>query len=59
MRHLVHRFGADGDRVCAAYAQAERDGEVLRRRNGSALSADAYALALWKDGVRKGWLGVR
>ncbi len=55
MRELIVRFSGDRDKVCAAYAQSERDGVVSRNRNANAMSPADYAIALWKDGVRKGW----
>ncbi|TIL95140.1 MAG: hypothetical protein E5Y73_08380 [Mesorhizobium sp.] len=59
MRELLVQFGGDKDRVCAAYAQAERDGVVSRKRNGHAMSAEDYAVALWEDGMNKGWLDAK
>jgi hypothetical protein len=55
MRRLVRRFGHDRERVITAYAQAERKGEVRRKRNKHGLSPEGYAAALWADGVTKGW----
>ena len=56
MRKLVIEHGADMDKVCAAYAQAERDGIVARKKNANNTGSEGYAIALWKDGVRRGWL---
>lgn len=58
MRELVAQFGGDRDRVCAAYAQAEWDGAVSRNRNANGMSAKDYAVALWEDGIKKGWLSA-
>jgi len=55
MRRLVRRFGQDRERVINAYAEAERRGEVRRKRNKYGLSPEGYAAALWADGVTKGW----
>ena len=55
MRRLVRRLGHDRDRVIGAYADAERRGEVQRKRNKYGLSPEGYAAALWADGVSKGW----
>jgi hypothetical protein len=56
MRNLVKSFGRDQYEVCAAYAEAERDGLVGRKRNASGKTPEEYALALWRDGEKKGWL---
>jgi hypothetical protein len=56
MRKLVASMGRNQDAVCAAYAQAERDGLVERANNITGHSPEDYALALWRDGDRKGWL---
>lgn len=58
MRDLLVELGVDKHTVCAAYARAERDGLVLRDRNSNEMSPEDYALALWEDGVKKGWLDV-
>lgn len=58
MRELLVQFGSDRDRVYAAYAQAERDGVVSRNRNANAVSPEDYAVALWEDGINKGWLNA-
>jgi hypothetical protein len=56
MRNLVKSFGRDQYQVCAAYAEAERDGLVGRIKNTSGKTPEEYALALWRDGEKKGWL---
>jgi hypothetical protein len=56
MRTLVARFGRNEDRVCREYALAEERGDVERQSNEHRLSSDEYARALWRDGIRKGWL---
>jgi hypothetical protein len=56
MRNLVKSFGRDQYEVCAAYAEAERDGQVRRIKNASGKTPEEYALALWRDGEKKGWL---
>jgi hypothetical protein len=55
MRMLVKKLGRDKEKVCAAYADAERNGEVARLSNKSEISPEAYAEALYDDGERKGW----
>ncbi|MEO6607832.1 MAG: hypothetical protein ABIN69_05125 [Aestuariivirga sp.] len=56
MRGLVKQLGQNQKLVCATYSQAERDGIVERKNNATGLSAENYAIALWKDGLKKGWL---
>ncbi|GAA2867176.1 hypothetical protein GCM10010837_18110 [Aminobacter niigataensis] len=56
MRRLVAKLGRNQDAVCAAYADAERSGLVMRAKNTTGHSPEEYALALWRDGERKGWL---
>ena len=56
MRKLAIELGGDRAKVCAAYAQAERDGIVARNRNRHNMASEHYAAALWEDGVAKGWL---
>jgi hypothetical protein len=56
MRKLVASMGRNQDAVCAAYAQAERDGLVERAKNITGHRPEDYAIALWRDGDRKGWL---
>lgn len=56
MNELVAKLGADEEKVCAAYAAAEKHGEVLRGSNINGKTPEQYARALWKDGINKGWL---
>jgi putative DNA-invertase from lambdoid prophage Rac len=53
MRHFVKTLGYDKERVCKAYAQAERRGEVARAKDKKEMSPEDYAEALWKDGHRE------
>jgi hypothetical protein len=57
MKRLVRQFGRNEEIVVAEYARAEEKGLVLREKNTWNISALAYARALWRDGVRRGWLG--
>ena len=57
MRELDRRFGGDHDKVVAAYAAAERRGDVMRASNVHDMTPEEYAQALYRDGVKKGWLG--
>ncbi|MDQ6771320.1 MAG: hypothetical protein M3Z54_15225 [Gemmatimonadota bacterium] len=56
MRELYQGCAGDFDKTIAAYAAAERRGEVHRRSNDYALNPEEYARRLLADGVRKGWL---
>ena len=56
MRDLNRRFGGDYDKVVAAYAAAERRGEVRRTSNVHAIAPEEYARRLYADGVAKGWI---
>lgn len=58
MRKLLVELGQDKEVVCAAYAQAEREGTVPRNRDSHDTAPEDYAVALWRDGQRKGWLEV-
>ena len=56
MRNLHRRLGGDHDKVVAAYAAAERSGEVQRASNVREMEPEEYAERLYRDGVKKGWL---
>ena len=56
MRKLFRRFDGDRSRVIAAYAKAERRGEILRVHDSRNMSADEYASRLFADGVQKRWI---
>jgi hypothetical protein len=56
MHECFRMHGPDADSVIRAYAEAERRGEVERKRNERGLTAEEYAAALWADAIKKGWL---
>ncbi|HYO90018.1 MAG TPA: hypothetical protein VEQ40_00190 [Pyrinomonadaceae bacterium] len=56
MRELVRRFGINEERVVREYAEAEKRGDVERKRNKYQLTAEQYARALWNDAVKKNWI---
>ena len=56
MRELDRNFGGDRDKVVAAYAAAERRGDVRRASNVRGMTPDKYASRLYADGVKKGWI---
>jgi len=56
MRKLVARIGRDEDAVCAAYADAESYGDVIRKSNVHDRTPEEYARALWRDAEKKGWI---
>lgn len=57
MRDIYRRLGGDHDRVVAAYAAAERRGDVKRASDVHHMTPEQYAEALYRDGVAKGWIG--
>lgn len=57
MRDLYRRLGGDETRVVAAYAAAERRGDVKRSSNVHDMDPEEYARRLYADGVAKGWIG--
>jgi hypothetical protein len=56
MRDLVKKYGDDTVRIMREYAIAEIKGIVERKSNLLNLSAEDYAYALLKDGMKKGWI---
>ena len=56
MRQLYKAFPGDNHRVVDEYAAAEMRGEVKRGKNKNHLRPAEYALQLWQDGTRKGWI---
>lgn len=56
MRELYATYSGRKDACIADYAEAERKGEVVRKRDSHGRSAEAYAAALFEDGVRKLWI---
>jgi hypothetical protein len=56
MRDFYRRLGGDHDRVVAAYAAAERRGDVKRASNVRRMAPEEYAGRLYADGAKKGWI---
>lgn len=56
MRELVRRHKGDEQRIISAYAEAEERGEVVRESNRHNIPAREYAIRLFSDGRRKGWI---
>jgi len=56
MRRLYMQYAGNVADIVAAYADAERNGGVIRNSNLSNLGPEDYAKALLNDGLRKGWL---
>jgi hypothetical protein len=56
MRILVVAHKGDESRIIKEYIEAERLGKVERQSNSHGLSAEEYALRLYRDGLQKGWL---
>jgi hypothetical protein len=56
MLELIEQYRGNKQSVIAAYARAERRGEVAHESNKSAYTPEQYARRLWQDGIRKGWI---
>jgi hypothetical protein len=52
MRQLLLEFGYNEAKVCAAYADGDRRGAIPRKSDKNAMTPDAYAAEVWKDGHR-------
>lgn len=42
--------------VVVEYTKAEQIGIVVRKQNVNSISSEKYAVALIRDGLKKGWL---
>jgi hypothetical protein len=58
MLKLVNRYGMNQERVVREYASSEEKGDVERKSNTHRWTAEQYARALWRDGVRRGWISA-
>ena len=56
MLRLYRQHRGNAELAVEAYAAAERRGQVHRRSNTHDVTAEAYARALYRDGIKKGWL---
>jgi hypothetical protein len=56
MKMLYQRHNGNRERVIQEYAAAEEAGLVIRQHNAHGLSPTQYARALFRDGLRRGWL---
>lgn len=56
MRELYRQLRGDESAVTAAYADAERRGEVGRGSNTYDISPEEYARRLLEDARKKGWI---
>ena len=56
MRELFRLYNQDEAEIVAAYAEAEQRGDVIRRRDSQGLTSAQYAMRLFWDGIRKGWI---
>ena len=54
MREIALELHYDRDRCIDRYAQLDEDGTTPRKRKS--MSSHDYAVALWSDGVSKGWI---
>ena len=56
MRALYAKHSGDPFKVCVEYAAADRRGLVPHKSNRNRIAPEKYAVALWYDGMTKGWL---
>lgn len=56
MRSLFRLHDGNRAAICAAYARAEANGQVFRKRGDYRLSSEAYAEALLEHGLAQGWI---
>ena len=56
MRKLYKKFSSRKTIIIQTYANGECEGIVERKRNTFKLSPEAYAQALFSDGIRRGWI---
>ncbi len=56
MRALFKKHAGNKTKVCADFAQAVGAGLVKRKSNLNKVTQEQYALALWYDGTKRGWL---
>lgn len=56
MRDIYRHFDGNHDKVVAAYAAAERLGQVGRASNIRGMESAEYAERLFRDGVRRDWI---
>ena len=59
MWELYRKFDGDPERIIAAYAEAERNGEVRRWRNSWNRTPENYAYLLLAHGRSAGWIYAR
>ncbi len=56
MRKLFQIYGESGMKeIIQQYAHSEVIGEVRRKKKGI-LTTEQYAVLLYKDGIKKGWI---
>jgi hypothetical protein len=56
MRQLFAKHHQDEDATVLAYAGAEQESQVHRKNNAHNMDSLAYANALLRDAIRRGWL---
>jgi hypothetical protein len=56
MRELFRKYGKDAVSVVEKYVDAERRGDVTRKRNSRGLTSHNYGVRLLADGIRKKWI---
>ena len=56
MCSLFAKHAGNKLKVCAEFAQADHAGLIEHKSNLNKVKKEKYALALWYDGAKKGWL---
>ena len=56
MRELFAKHEGNQNKVCEEYAIADRNGLVPHKSNRNNVPPEKYAIALWYDGIKRGWL---
>ena len=58
MRELCAKHDGDQVSACGEYASAARNGLVPHKSNRNKVPPEKYAISLWYDGVKRGWLNA-
>jgi len=56
MRALCAKHRGDPLKACGEFAAADRSGLVPHKSNRNKVAPEKYAVSLWYDGIKKGWL---
>ena len=56
MRQLFARHSGNQAKACEEYAASIRSGIVPHKSNRNNIAPEKYAVSLWYDGTKRGWL---